>query len=163
MRTWTPLWSPIVDSSIWDEPDFVCKIWITMLALKDSDDVCRTNAYQLAKRSRKTEEEVLEALRILSSPDTRRIETQEFDGRRIKAVEDGWLILNAAKYRELVQKEMERARWRRAQALKRAREREKKKSQTVGQFHGKNVKAPHDPPDDDLPAALNETAPNYSV
>lgn len=119
MVSWTPLWSLIVDSSIWDEPDYVCKVFITMLALKDSDDVCRCNAYQLSKRSRKTEGEVLEALKILSSPDRRRLEKQEFDGRRIQAHPDGWLILNGAKYREMVQEEMKKARWRRAQAKKR--------------------------------------------
>lgn len=140
MRHWTPLWSPIVDSSIWDEPDFVCKVWITMLALKDSDDVCRCNAYQLARRARKTESEVLEALKILSSPDARRIEPQENDGRRIMAVEDGWFILNGAKYREMVQDEMKKARWRRAQAQKRKKERDKKEASVSGQFHGKNIK-----------------------
>jgi hypothetical protein len=115
----------IVDSSVWGEPDFVCKIFITMLALKDSDDVCRCNAYQLAQRARKSEVEVLEALRVLSSPDTRRVEKQQFEGRRIEAVEDGWLILNGPKYREMVQDEMRKARWRRAQAEKRRKEREK--------------------------------------
>lgn len=125
MKHWTPLWSPIVDSSIWDEPDFVCKVWITMLALKDADDVCRFNAYQLARRARKTEAEVLEALKVLSSPDTRRLEAQEHEGRRIQAVEEGWFILNAAKYREMMRMEMQRARWRRAKAEKRRKEKEK--------------------------------------
>jgi hypothetical protein len=122
MRSWTPLWSLIVDSSIWEEPDHVRIVWVTMLALKDSDDVCRGTAFQLARRAHKTEREVLDALRVLSSPDTIREEPQEHGGRRIQAVEDGWLILNGAKYREMMQKEMEKARWRRAQAKQRLKQ-----------------------------------------
>lgn len=96
-----------------------------MLALKDSSDVCSLNAYQLARRSRKSEAEVLDALKVLSSPDSKRIEKQEHDGRRIQAVDDGWLILNGQKYRELMRIEMRRASWRKAQSRKRAIEREK--------------------------------------
>jgi len=121
MNTWAPLWSGIVDSSIWDEPDYVVKVFLTMMALKDSDHIYRGNAYRLAKRSRKTEAEVLDALKILSSPDKKRLEPQPYDGRRIKAVEDGWLILNGEKYRAAVALEMKRARNRRAQAALRAR------------------------------------------
>lgn len=127
MIHWTPLWSMIVDSSIWSEPDYVCKIFVTMLALKDSDDVCRYNAYQLAQRAHKTEQEVLDALRVLASPDSRRIEQQEHEGRRIKAVQDGWLILNGQKYREMVSIQMKRARWRRAKAEARKKAEEEKK------------------------------------
>lgn len=102
MNSWSPLWSMIVDSSIWGEPDYVCKIFITMLALKDADHVVRLNAYQLGQRARKPEEEVIRALKILSSPDKRRLEEQEFEGRRIEKVADGWLILNGQKYRDKI-------------------------------------------------------------
>lgn len=125
MRTWAPLWSSIVDSSVWDEPDYVVKIFLTMIALKDSDHIYRGTAYNLSTRSRKTEVEVLEALRILSSPDSKRVGHQEFEGRRIRAVEEGWLILNGEKYREQVQIEMRRARNRRAQAAYRAKKKQK--------------------------------------
>lgn len=116
MKTWAPLWNGIVDSSIWDEPDYVVKIFLTMLAVKDSDHIVRLNAYQIGKKARKDEREVLDALKVLSSPDTKRIEKQEFDGRRIMAVEEGWLILNGQKYRDAVSLEMKRARNRKAQA-----------------------------------------------
>lgn len=111
----------MVDSSLWDEPDYVCKIFLTMMALKDYDHIVRQTAYGLAKKARKTEQEVLDALKVLSSPDTKRKEHQPFDGRRIKAVPDGWLILNGDKYRQLVQDEMRRARNRRAQQAYRDR------------------------------------------
>lgn len=122
MKTWAPLWSCIVDSSIWDEQDSVCKIFLTMLALKDADHIYRGTAYNLARQSRKTEVEVLDALRILSSPDTMRVEAQDFNGRRVQAVEEGWLILNGDKYRSQVQLEMKRARNRRGQAAHRERQ-----------------------------------------
>lgn len=124
-KTWVPLWSTVVDSSIWDEPDHVLKVFLTMMALKDADHIVRLNAYQISRRARKTEQEVLEALQVLSSPDTRRVEKQLYEGRRIKAVEEGWLILNGEKYREEVSKEMSRARNRRAQAAWRLRQKNK--------------------------------------
>lgn len=102
MSSYSPLWSLIVDSSIWEEPDFVRIVFITMLALKDADHVVRRDAYKLAKSAHKSEQEVLEALKVLSSPDKRRLEPQEFDGRRIKKVADGWLILNGQKYRDMM-------------------------------------------------------------
>ncbi len=115
MNTWAPLWNGIVDSSIWDEQDYVIKVFLTMMAIKDADHIVRCSAYQLGRKARKSESEVLDALKILSSPDTKRLEKQEFQGRRIKAVEEGWLVLNGEKYRALVQLEMRRARNRRAQ------------------------------------------------
>lgn len=120
-NTWAPLWNGIVYSSVWDESDSVCKVFMTLLALKDSDHVVRMSAYQIGKCARKDEVEVLEALKILSSPDTKRKEQQPFGGRRIKAVPDGWLVLNGEKYREMVREEARKARLRRAQAAYRAR------------------------------------------
>lgn len=102
MNTWTPLFSKIVDSSIWTEPDYVCKVFITMMALKDADQVVRFNAFGLAQRAHKTEEEVLKALKVLSSPDKKRLEPQPHEGRRIQKVEGGWLILNGQAYEDLM-------------------------------------------------------------
>lgn len=102
MMTFSPLFSCVVLSSLWDEPDYVIKVFMTMLALKGNDHVVRLSAYNLAKAARKTEEEVLKALEVLSSPDGKRLEPQPFEGRRIEKVGDGWMILNGEKY----QKEM---------------------------------------------------------
>lgn len=98
MDIYTPLFSRIVDSSLWMQPDYVVKIFITMLAKKDRDMIVRGNAYNIAMWAKKTEVEVLEALKILESPDTIRIETQAFEGRRIQRVSGGWLILNGDHY-----------------------------------------------------------------
>lgn len=138
MNTWTPLWSKIVDSSLWGEPDHVCKVFLTMLALKDSDHVCRLNNYSLSLRSRKSEAEVLDALKILSSPDTRRTDGQEHDGRRVKLVEDGWLILNGEHYRSMVSREMTRQRNVRAQRAFRDRKNQIKSKPLKGETE--NVK-----------------------
>ena len=98
MNTYAPLFKGLVESSIWLEPDTVRIVWITMLALKDRDHVVRHNAFQIGRFAVKSEQEVIEALKVLSSPDTRRIEPQPFEGRRIERVESGWLILNGEKY-----------------------------------------------------------------
>lgn len=136
MNTWAPIFSKIVDSSLWMEPDWVVKVFLTMLAKKDADFVVRGSAFNIAQWAKKTEQETLEALKILSSPDTKRIEPQPYDGRRIKRVEDGWLILNGELYRNLMVQENERARKRRWAAEKRAQEKEEKKALEYAQKHG---------------------------
>lgn len=121
MDRWAPLFSKIVESSIWDEDDAVCKVWVTMLALKDSDQVVRKNLYQLGRAARKSEEEVEAALKVLASPDKRR-KGQENEGRRIEKVDGGWLVLNGGFYEEEMRKisrQVYQAKWARE---KRARE-----------------------------------------
>ena len=102
MDFYTPIFSKIVDSSLWSEPDFVVKVYLTLLAKKDRDQIVRGTAYNIGTWARKTEQEALEALKILSSPDTRRLEPQPHDGRRIERVADGWLILNGKHYQDLM-------------------------------------------------------------
>lgn len=102
MSSYTPIFSKIVDSSLWDEPDHVVKIFISMLAKKDRDNVVRANAFNIARWSRKTEADVLDALKVLAAPDTKRLEPQQYDGRRIEKVEDGWLILQGEYYQKLM-------------------------------------------------------------
>ena len=102
MNTWTPLFSKIVDSSVWAESYPVRALWVTMLALKDADQVVRYNAFGLARRANMEESEVLAALEVLSNPDKRRIEPQPHDGRRIAKVEGGWLILNGQAYEDMM-------------------------------------------------------------
>ena len=94
MDTFVPLFSKLVDSSLWDEPDHVVKVFLTMLALK-----------------------------VLSSPDKKRLEPQPHQGRRIAKVEDGWLVLNGATYRKMAQEVSEKfrkARWARENRAKAA-------------------------------------------
>jgi hypothetical protein len=106
MITWTPVFSKLVNSSVWSEPDFVCKVFITLLALKDADHVVRHTAYALGRLcwpgDPEGEARVLKALKILESPDRKRIEPQPYEGRRIEKVEGGWLMLNGQFYEDLM-------------------------------------------------------------
>lgn len=104
------MWQDMLDSSIWEEPDIVFRVWITMLLLADYDHVVRKSPYAIAKRAGRSQEEVAEALKVLESPDRRRSDPQLKDGRRIERMEDGfWLILNGEKYQELMKKANRRA------------------------------------------------------
>lgn len=100
MNTFAPLFQKILDSSIWSEPYHVRILWTAMLALKDSDHVVRYSPYQLHRRANITQKEVMDALKILSSPDTIRSDPQPYQGRRIEKVEDGWLVINGDKYEQ---------------------------------------------------------------
>ncbi len=103
--TWTPLMDSVVDSSLWTEPYYVRVLFITLLALKTKDMVVRRSAFAIAQRAHMTEREVLDGLKVLSSPDKKRLEPQPFDGRRIERQADGgWLILNGLYYRNLISK-----------------------------------------------------------
>src|ERR1039458_8760850 len=102
MDFYTPLFSKVVDSSLWDEPDFVVKVFLTMIAKKDRDQVVRGTAYNIARWSKKSEPEVLKALKILAEPDTKRLEPQPHEGRRIERAPGGWLILNGLFYQDLM-------------------------------------------------------------
>ena len=90
------------------EEDYVSKAFITMLALKDYRHIVDTNAFRLGRRCWPmenpidSEKKAMRAISILSSPDTRRIEEQEFEGRRIEKVDGGYLILNGQVYEDLM-------------------------------------------------------------
>lgn len=127
MDAWAPLWSKIVDSSLWTEPLHVRVLFVTMMALKDRDHVVRFNAFGLSQRAHMSEKEVMDGLKVLQAPDKKRLEKQDFDGRRVKKVDGGWLLLNGEKYRELmglVQKER--------RAITQYHYRQKKKAELAG-------------------------------
>lgn len=121
MTSFAPVFSKIVDSSLWSEPDYVCKVFVTLLAVKNSDHVARITAYALGKKCWPVdpdgaERRALDALKILSSPDLKRIEPQAFEGRRIERVEDGWLVLNGQQYEDMareITRKVYQARWQR--------------------------------------------------
>lgn len=136
INTWAPLWSAIVDSSLWEEEGDVVKVFMTILATKDSEHVCPLDAYRIANRCNfrlpcggVDEDKVVKILKLLASPDKRRSVPQKEEGRRIRAVEGGWFVINGEKYRKMVQLEMQRARNRRSQAASRERAKQKKHCQ----------------------------------
>jgi hypothetical protein len=138
MRMWAPIWSGIVDSTIWEEKDHVFRVFIGMLAIKDYDHVVRYDAYKLARRLHLSLDLILDAIRVLSSSDDRR-PGQPFDGRRIQLHPEGWLVLNGEKYAELTRVEMRRRRWRKAQEKRRKLTKQKASS-------GYDARSMHDAP-----------------
>lgn len=103
MNGWTPLFQQIIGSSIWSTPDHVRIAWITLLACAGKDGVAPVTAGGLATLGRMTRENAEDALRVLSSPDDDTL-TQEYEGRRIERVANGWKLLNWEKYREQAKK-----------------------------------------------------------
>jgi len=124
MGHYAPIFEEIVDSSVWCESDLVVKVFLTMLAKKRQDGVVYGTAFNIAQWAKKSEAEVLDALRILSAPDKRRLEPQPFEGRRIEKVEGGWLMLNAQKYQKRMMEMNKRHSHAEAQARLRAKQKE---------------------------------------
>lgn len=96
--SWTPLHSSIVTSTIWREPHHVRIVWVTMLAMANRYGIFEGSVPGLADMARVTLEECLDALERLSSPD-KWSRTKEHDGRRIEAVDGGWILLTYPKHR----------------------------------------------------------------
>ncbi len=98
-RPWVKLWRQIVTSSVWVEDDATLRVWIAMLATMDSDEVVRASVPGMASLCRISIEQMRHAVSILSAPDPDSRSPTD-DGRRIRAVEGGWFVINAEKYRE---------------------------------------------------------------
>jgi len=99
MNGFTKLFSSILASTVWREPDHVRLVWITMLAMKGRDQVVEASLPGLADFARVSVEKCVEALEILKAPDPYS-RTKDHEGRRIREVEGGWEVLNGEKYRD---------------------------------------------------------------
>ena len=98
------LFTKILDSTIWLEDDATRLVWITFLAVMDEDGFVALSAPgNVAIRARVTLEAAETALKALESPD-RADPSQDHDGRRIERVPYGWMVLNAAKYRDIIKR-----------------------------------------------------------
>jgi hypothetical protein len=95
----TMLFNSILTSSIWGEDDKTRILWITMLALSDYNGKVEGSVPGLATMARISLPDCEAALLKLESPDPYS-RTKEHEGRRIRAVEGGWIVLNKAKNRE---------------------------------------------------------------
>ena len=94
------LFGTILQSSIWEQDNATRIVWITMLALADMDGYVKSSLSGLARTAAVTLEECRKAISCLQGPDLES-GTQEYAGRRIEAVEGGWVLLNYKKYREI--------------------------------------------------------------
>lgn len=92
----------IINSSLWNEDAAVCKLWITILAMKDGDHVVRSSISGIANNARLPVEFVRDTItNKFEAPDPDST-TPDFDGRRMQRIEGGgWLIINGPKYQEL--------------------------------------------------------------
>jgi hypothetical protein len=98
---YTKLFNRIVHSTIWREPNEVRILWITMLAMADQDGVVYCTVPGLADVARVTLDQCEHALEKFQQPD-RYSWSQEDEGRRIRTVDGGWLLINHEKYRALM-------------------------------------------------------------
>jgi hypothetical protein len=97
--SYVKLFGSILASTIWREPATTCKLWITMLAMANRDGEVEGSIPGLADMARLTLPECQQALTKLMEPDEfSRTKTDE--GRRIKEIRGGWLILNYEFYRD---------------------------------------------------------------
>ncbi len=82
-------------------------MWITLLAKKDKMGFVRAALWALARDAGVTEDECREAVRVLGSPDPES-HCKEDEGRRIRAVDGGWMVVNHLFYREMISKAKQR-------------------------------------------------------
>jgi hypothetical protein len=99
MPGFTKLWSETVTSSIWNEDDKTRIVWITMLAIVGPDGVVRASIGGLTHIARVSRDACEQAIAIFEAPDPDS-RCMDNEGRRVRRVDGGFLILNYAKYRE---------------------------------------------------------------
>jgi hypothetical protein len=126
-ESFVPIFSPVINSSLWEESAATRLVFLTMLSLKDRDHIFRCKTIEGAARSANLAlDDVRAAINVLESPD-RRNSDQPHEGRRIARTPEGWLILNGQKYQDKMQEIFRRgykARWMAQQrAVKKARRR----------------------------------------
>lgn len=97
---YTKLFSTIVTSTIWQEPDRTRIVWITMLALSDKNGEIHASIPGLARIAGVPTADCETAINAFLSPDTYS-RTPEHEGRRIAKIDGGWELLNFQKYRLL--------------------------------------------------------------
>lgn len=103
------LFSKILNSSIWLEPDPTRLVWITLLAAMDRDGFAHFSALgNLAHAARVHPDEAAKAIETLENPDAQS-ENPNNEGRRIERVPGGWIVLNAAEYATIANSEHTRA------------------------------------------------------
>jgi hypothetical protein len=119
------LFTKILDSSIWLEKDVTRIVWITLLAAMDEDGFCAFSCEEnLARRANVPLLGLKKALAVLESPD-RFNSDDEFQGRRIERVPNGWIVLKARAYRKLLTREIQREQTRVRVAEHRAKQKAK--------------------------------------
>jgi len=125
MTGWTKLHSRIVVSSIWQQPDHVRILWVTMLAMADADGIVEGSVCGLAKMAKLTPEKTQEALNALMAPDPD--SSDRTSGERILETPGGWFIINHANYRDRQTKQQRET----AERVRRHRERKRQSDPAI--------------------------------
>jgi uncharacterized phage protein (TIGR02220 family) len=89
----------ILDKSIWRESAETCKVWITILAMADSDGLVEASIDGVSDRAKISLEETEMAMDKFMGPDPHSTNPNN-DGRRIERVVGGFQILNYEVYRQ---------------------------------------------------------------
>jgi hypothetical protein len=124
---YTKLFQDIVTSTIWGEDDKTRIVWITMLALKDWRHFVSASLPGLARQANVPLEACRAAIEKLEAPDPDS-RSKANEGRRIKAVEGGWMILNGERYQNRMNADERREYMRQYQAEYRKRKKHVKVS-----------------------------------
>lgn len=93
---YTILKSSIIYSTIWEEDAETCKVWVTMLAMRNKDGEIFSSLPGLAHVARIGLDKTVESVQKFLSPDPHS-STKEYDGRRIEEIPGGWRLLNHEK------------------------------------------------------------------
>lgn len=130
--SYTKLFSSIVTSTIWTEDPKICKVWVTMLAIADKHGEVHASIPGLAQIAGMTLADTEAAIQKFLSPD-KYSRTPDDEGRRIEKIDDGWLLLNHAKYRAMASKDEEKTSAAKRQAAFRERQ---KRNGKITACHG---------------------------
>ncbi len=95
----TKLDDGIIYSSVMGEDDSVFRVWIILLASCKSNGISPLSPIFIKNITGKTIEEINRCLHILSEPDINS-RSKNDDGRRIRSVDGGFLVINYKKYRD---------------------------------------------------------------
>ena len=99
MSGYTKLYKSLITSTIWQEDNATRILWITMLAMSEMDGTVEGSIPGMARLAGVTIPECKDAIKVLTSPDEYS-RTKDHEGRRIKEIDGGWIILNRDKYRD---------------------------------------------------------------
>lgn len=99
MSGYAKLFSSILASTVWDTTPPIRVVWIAMLAMADRDGVVEASIPGLAKMAGVERGDCERALALFLAPDPDS-RSKEHEGRRIREVDGGWLLLNYEKYRD---------------------------------------------------------------
>jgi hypothetical protein len=98
------LFTSIVASSLWSESGDVCKVWVTLLAMKDKKGFVFGTPAGIARICALDIDDTKAILEKFESPDPESNDLErnpQNEGRRIERVNDGWRLLNNDYYAEL--------------------------------------------------------------